>query len=72
MSGPVSAELSQKISEWRRKTLDGTITQDEMVEAIRHLRADRLSAAVASQAARGKKVIAAPAAEDLLSEMDNI
>lgn len=73
MTSPISLELSQRVSEWRRKALDNTLTQDDMIEAVTLLRAGRMSAAVASQAARGRKAaVAAPSAESLLDEMDDL
>ena len=75
MSGasPISGELQSKIALWRMKIAEGTITQDEMKEVVRHLRAGRLAAAQASTAAKRKRAIAEiPAAEDFLKEMDDL
>lgn len=43
-----SPELLNKIAEWQRKSADGTITLDEMREAVKVLRANRLSSAEAA------------------------
>ena len=44
----MSPELVSKIAHWRAKAANGTLTADEMREAIAALRADRVGAAVAS------------------------
>ena len=69
----ISPELQSKIAIWRMKAAEGTLTQDEMKEAILHLRAGRVNAATSSAAAKRKKAIAAiPAAEDVLSAIENL
>ncbi len=68
-----SPELQAKISIWRTKALDGTITMDEMREAIAALRQGRVSAAHASEGARRKTAkVAIPAADDLLAELGGL
>jgi len=65
-----SPELQAKISIWRSKALDGTITMEEMREAIMALRQGRVSAAHASEGARRKTAkVAIPSADDLLGEL---
>lgn len=54
MTSPVSPELQSKILAWRSSAAAGTITLEEMKEAIIALRSGRRSAAEAS-AASGKK-----------------
>lgn len=66
--------LLNKIAEWRRKSADGTITVDELREAMKVLRQNRMStadAAAASKKSGGKKKSpAAPIdAADLLSQL---
>ena len=73
MSSPITLELQAKIATWRLRVADGTITQDEMKEAIIHLRAGRLAAAQSAAASKRKASIAAiPAAADLLDELDGV
>lgn len=73
MSGPIPIELQQKIANWRRKAAEGTLTLDDMKEAILHLRQGRVAAANASAASKRKKAIAEiPAAADMLSELEGL
>lgn len=66
----MSPELQSKIALWRQKAVQGTLTQEEMKEAITALRADRVGAAVASAASKRSKAKAEiPDADDLLAEM---
>lgn len=62
-----------RINELRRKAIDGQLTQDDMIEGIQLLRADRRSAAVASETVRKKKAIQAiPDADTLLDELGGL
>jgi rhodanese-related sulfurtransferase len=70
MSNPIPLELQSKIAAWRLKAADGTLTLDEMKEAIVHLRAGRLSAAVAASAV--KKVSATGAKKTIISNSDDL
>ena len=70
MSNPIPLELQSKIAAWRLKAADGTLTLDEMKEAIVHLRAGRLSAAVAASTA--KKVSATGAKKTIISNSDDL
>lgn len=66
----MNPELSAKIALWREKAADGTLTQEEMVEAIKIIREDRVSAIRSSEAGRKAKAKAViPAADDLLAEL---
>jgi hypothetical protein len=71
MNTPVPLELQSKIASWRQRAAEGTLTLDEMREAVVHLRAGRLSAASAVNAARksSAKRSVAPGAEDMLGEL---
>lgn len=73
MSNPVPLELQSKISAWRLRAADGSLSLEEMKEAILHLRAGRVAAASTQSAARktAKKSVA-PGAEDMLSELDDL
>ncbi|HQR20773.1 MAG TPA: hypothetical protein PKV98_07895 [Burkholderiaceae bacterium] len=66
----MSPELASKIATWRAKAIAGTLTQEEMREAIIALRADRVGAAIASdKSKRAKAKAEIPDAGDLLKEM---
>ncbi len=45
---PINVELEYKIKVWREKAAAGTLTLDEMKEAIVHLRQGRMAAAEAA------------------------
>jgi hypothetical protein len=65
-----SPELQAKIAIWRQKAIDGTLTVEEMKEAILALRAGRVSAAHASENSKRKAAkVAIPSADDLLAEL---
>lgn len=73
MTTPVPLDLQLKFAEWRRKTADGTITLEEMKEAISLVRAGRMAASQAAQStkrAAAKKVV--PNADDLLGELEGL
>lgn len=64
------AELQSKMLIWRQKAVDGSITKEELTEAMAALRGARKSAATATAAAKVKKAKAAiPSADDLLAEL---
>lgn len=65
-----SAELQSKMIVWRQKCIDGTITKEELTEAMKALRGEREAAAAASAPKRVAKAKAAiPSADDLLGEI---
>lgn len=66
----VPPDLQSKITMWRSKEAAGTLTIDDMREAVLALRQGRKQAAVAS-ASSGKKSPKKPSrsAEDLLGEL---
>ena len=69
----MNAELQSKISHWRVKAVNGTLTQDEMREAITALRADRVGASIASATSKAGKVKApAPDVSSLLDELEGM
>lgn len=69
----MSPELQSKIVHWRVKADNGTLTADEMHEAITALRQDRVGAAVASATGKAGKVKAAPPdASSLLDELEGL
>lgn len=63
-----SPELQAKISLWRQKSADGTITDAELREAVTLLRGERKTATVAS-AKRKKAAVEVKSADDMLSEL---
>lgn len=66
-------ELQSKIAEWRARALDGTLTLEEMRDAISLLRAGRVSAAAASDSSRRAKAkVAIPSGDDLLKELGDM
>lgn len=71
-----SPELQMKIQQWRAKAREGTLSQDEMREAIAALRRDRSAlpqATAGSSVTRTRKAASAkPNSDDLLSELDNL
>jgi hypothetical protein len=71
MTGPIPLELQSKIASWRLRAADGTLTLDEMREAVTFLRAGRVSAATAAQAAKrtAAKRSTPPPADDMLAEI---
>ena len=72
----LSPEAQAKVQLWRQKAREGTLTQDEMREAIITLRQDRIAAAATSATSRAKKAATrekkAVNSDDLLSELDGI
>lgn len=70
MTQVISPETQAKLAQWRAKALDGTLTLEEMKEAVKFLRGDRIGAAHASAASKRKRAIAEiPSADDLISEL---
>lgn len=70
MSNPIPLELQAKIAAWRLRAAEGTLTLEEMKEAIVHLRAGRLTAATA--AATTKRASAAGAKKTVISNSDDL
>ena len=72
----VSPETASRIAIFRQKAEEGTLTQEEMREAIQLLRGDRLNAiatkpgASRSRVAKAKAVI--PSADELLGELSGL
>jgi hypothetical protein len=68
----VPPDLQSKIAMWRRKSNDGTITLEEMKEAIIALRSGRKAAAEASAASGKKTKQPTRSADDMLSELGGL
>jgi len=69
----MTPELLNKISQWRQRCIDGTITQNEWKEAIKALREDRRNAIAQGKTASSRKA-AGPvrSADDILKGLDAI
>jgi len=66
----MTPELQSNIANWRAKALNGTLTREEMAQAIQALRAGRVGASIASEKSRRSKAKAeVPDADALLKEM---
>ena len=64
--------LATQLESWKEKAINGTITIDELTEAIKVLRANRLSAGIAQSRARAIKTTATkviPNADDLFADL---
>lgn len=72
----MTPDMNAKVQLWRQKARDGTLTQEEMREALTALRADRTNSHTNSGASRAKRTTAKAKAninsEDLLSELDGL
>ena len=67
----MTPELNAKVAEWRQKSVEGTLSLEDMKEAIQALRGGRVSAAIASSTSRAKKApIVVQSADDLLGELE--
>lgn len=66
----MTPDMTTKVQLWRQKARDGTLTQEEMREAIAALRADRATIG----AAKGKRTTTKKNinSDDLLNELDNL
>lgn len=69
MSDP---NLQLKVAEWRQKAREGTLSMDEMKEAIKVLRAGRAMIPAATGGSRTRKTAAKPDGNDLLSELEGL
>jgi len=69
----VTPEINQRVAILRAKAASNTMTEQDMVEAIKLLRAGRVGAAAASDGARRKSAKAAiPDADTLLGELGGL
>lgn len=66
--------LQIKVAEWRAKARAGTLTQDEMKQAIQVLRQGRSLIAAATGGSKTNRAAKAakPDADDLLSELEGL
>ena len=72
----MSSVISMNIQLWRQKSLDGTITRDELKAAMAAIRKERTGASGVSDSSREKKATAAvkakvakPDGDSLLAEL---
>jgi len=67
-------ETSAKLDLWRQKCLDGSITKEELREALQILRYDRQNSAAPPKksGAGGKKAAANVDSDALLSELEGL
>lgn len=73
MTELISNELQSKFASWRMKAAAGELSLEEMREGIRFLRQGRMAAASTAGAAKSRtKKSAAPAADDMLGELENL
>jgi hypothetical protein len=69
----MTPEINAKVAIWRQRAIDGTLTLEEMKEAILVLRGGRVSAAATSESSRRKKAkVEVPSADDLLNELGEL
>lgn len=68
-----SPELINQIAEWKRKSIDGTLTLEDQREAIKVLRGNRVAAITAAGEAKRATKSKTPvkAAADLLNDLEN-
>lgn len=64
--------LSVQIEQWRAKLREGSLTQDEMREIVRVLRAGRMTASTATKSTRAKKSTDPIDAEALLKDLEGL
>lgn len=68
----LDAETQNKLSEWRRKSMEGTATVEEMRAAIIALRGNRRSAVESSSKKSRSTKGPTRSVEDMLSELDGL
>lgn len=72
MTEAMSPELLSQVQLWRAKAVEGTLTLEEQVEAIRLLRAGRLAAAERAKRTRASGAHTkkpGPSADSVLSQL---
>ena len=67
-------DLQMKVETWRAAARAGTLSLDDMKEAIKHLRAGRSLIAAASGGSKtnAKAMAVKPSGDDLLSELEGL
>lgn len=67
-----TSEQLQRINELRQKSLNNTITIDELKEGIILMRESRMGAQIANKASKTKSKAPARSADDMLSELGGL
>lgn len=71
-----SPELQAKVQLWRQKSREGTLTQEELREALAALREGRLQAAATSATSKARtaktRANAAVNSDDLLNQLEGL
>ena len=68
----MTPELAAREAEWKQKAANGTLTIEDMIEAIKFLSGNRVSAGIASSTSRARKTAAAKPperADDLIDDL---
>lgn len=68
----LTPEVQSKLAEYRSKSSAGTLTQEEMKDAIILLRGSRMLAAQAAKSSRSKSKAPARSADSLLEELGGL
>lgn len=68
----IPPELLEKISTWRRKVADKTITVEELQEAILAMRGARRSAQVVAKTSKKKSKGPERSVDDMLGELNKL
>lgn len=70
MTAPISPETQARIALFRQKAVEGTLSREDMKEAITLIRGDRRNAAAASDGARRARAkTEIKPADDMLKEL---
>lgn len=76
MASPYSLETQSKIAIFRQKAIDGTLTKEDMIEAVKIMRGDRKAAASATASSgtsrRAKAKAEIKSADEMLDELDKL
>jgi hypothetical protein len=64
----LTPDMREKLDIYRRKVTEGTVTRDELAEAVRIMREGRLGAASASKASKAKKEASVVDSDSLLDD----
>jgi len=68
-----NSAVQTKIAQIRLKIADGTVTEDELKEAVALMREGRVASAISSETAKRRVAIKEiPKADDLLKELDGL
>lgn len=67
-----SPETQSRMATLRSKCADGSIQAEELIEAIKLMRAGRISAVTASAASKAKKTKAPVNVADLFADLDKL